>query len=411
MLLLLFVFCPWLFMYSREGKFLIRLAVGVVLAAVLLALAVALWLPVLRPPVSGWVESEGFRPRAQVSPQHWFFLKDGSVVAGMLKSQDSEQAVVTAPWGSEIRIPQDALAGFTSSPLLVPGSDGDNPDADIREAILSTSPAKMCGITLVRLRDGGVFLGEVSGNDPEKLALRNRFLGVVEIPRRWVASVTEFAGKSASGPEQTARLPAEMSPASVELLPDGGILVADAEGDMVCEVGPDGTLLWKYRAGQPRYATRLPDGNTLVCAYGENRVIEVTREGETAWSQPAAGPVAARRLSTGRTLIAEKHKGRLIEVGPGGRDVWEGLANINDCLRLPDGNTLVVVCGEVCTLAKIDYTGRRLWRVSNLPRHASIIRATGQFIEIANPDRSQCVYIDQMGGIIFETFRRFEYDE
>ncbi len=393
-------------MNLREGKFLIRLAVGVVLAAVLLALAVAIWLPLLRPPVSGWVESEDFRPRAQVPPQHWFFLKDGSVVAGVLKSQDGEQAVVTTPWGSEIRIPQDALAGFTSSPLLVPGSD-----ADIREAILSTSPAKIGGVTLVRLRDGGVFLGDVSGDGPEKLALRNRFLGVVEIPRRWVASVTEFADRAASGPEETARPPAEPSPASVEFLPDGGILAADAEGGLVSEFGPDGALLWKYQAVQPCYATRLPGGNTLVCAYGENRVVEVTREGEVVWSQAAAGPVAARRLSTGRTLIAESHESRLIEVGPGGRDDWEGLGNISDCLRLPDGNTLVITCEEVCTLAKIDYSGRRLWRVSNLPSRASIVRATGHFIEIANPDRSQCVYIDQMGGIIFETLRRFEYDE
>ena len=393
-------------MYSREGKFLIRLAVGVVLAAVLLALAVVIWLPLLRPSVSGWVESEGFRPRAQVPPQHWFFLKDGSVVAGVLKSQDGEQAVVTAPWGGEIRIPQGALAGFTTSPLLVPDSD-----ADIREAILSTSPARVGGVTLVRLHAGGVFFGEISGDGSEKLALNNRFLGGVEIPRRWVVSVTEFADRAASGPE-TASPPAEPSPACVELLPDGGILVADAEGGLVSEFGPDGALLWKYQAVQPCYATRLPGGNTLVCAYGENRVVEVTREGEVVWSQPAAGPVAARRLCTGRTLIAESHESRLIEVGLGGEvGFWKDLGNISDCLRLPDGNTLVVTCEEVCTLAKIDYSGRRLWRVSNLPSRASIVRATGHFIEIANPDRSQCVYIDQMGGIIFETLRRLEYDE
>ena len=401
-------------MNSREGKFLIRLAVGLVLTAVLLALAVAIWLPLLKPHVSGWVESEGFRPRAQVPPQHWFFLKDGSVVAGVLKSQDGEQTVVATPWGSEIRIPQGALAGFTSSPLLVPGSG-----ADIREAILSTSPAKIGGVTLVRLHDGGVFLGEfypepmvgVSRDGPEKLVLRNRFLDIVEIPLRWVASVTEFADRAASGPEETARPPVEPSLAGVELLPDGGILVADAGGGLVSEFGPDGALLWKYQAVQPCYATRLPGGNTLVCAYGENRVVEVTRECEVVWSHPAAGPVAARRLSTGRTLIAESHESRLAEVGPGGPKDWKDLGNISDCLRLSDGNTLVVTCEEACTLAKIDYSGRRIWRVSNLPSRASIVRATGHFIEIANPDRSQCVYIDQMGGIIFETLRRFEYDE
>jgi len=123
--------------------------------------------------------------------------------------------------------------------------------------------------------------------------------------------------------------------------------------------------------------------------------------------------VAARRLSTGNTLIAEARNNRLTEVNENGQVVWEAnnLERITDCFRMSEGNTLYVTASNGGALVKIDYSRNLLWRAAHIPGPAYITRVTKHFVEIACARRTRYVYIDQMGGIIFDSQRRVEDEE
>jgi len=120
-------------------------------------------------------------------------------------------------------------------------------------------------------------------------------------------------------------------PRSATALPDGGILVADGNNCEVVEIGPEGTVRWRYNKSddpgltRPFSAQRLKDGTTLICDRTSFRVIVVNQAKQIVWqygdgtSATSAGrladPFSATRLANGNTLIVDNKGGcRVLEI-------------------------------------------------------------------------------------------------
>jgi hypothetical protein len=168
-------------------------------------------------------------------------------------------------------------------------------------------------------------------------------------------------------------------PCSLELLPDGNILVAgwgDDEPGFVREYDPQGRVVWRHEPLRwPWKAQRLPDGNTLIADAGLNRVFEVDPQGEEVWvaaglgpKEPALfdalGPVYCQRLHDGNTLVSIRALSRIVELDPAGRVVWEVgaevVSNQYSAVRLPNGNTLIADAGHHRVI-ELTIGGRIVW--------------------------------------------------
>lgn len=101
-------------------------------------------------------------------------------------------------------------------------------------------------------------------------------------------------GRHGSGPGEFRR------PESVEVLPDGRIVVADSCNHRIQVFTDRGELLaiWGSEGGNPgqmRYpydVTIAPDGLLYVCEYGNHRIQRFTLDGESVdvWGTPGRGP-------------------------------------------------------------------------------------------------------------------------
>ncbi len=67
---------------------------------------------------------------------------------------------------------------------------------------------------------------------------------------------------------------------SLNLLPNGHVLLAGRMGFYVNELGKDGETAWEYEGYQLSSAARLPNGHTLICVPREDRLLEVDRRGK-----------------------------------------------------------------------------------------------------------------------------------
>jgi hypothetical protein len=113
-------------------------------------------------------------------------------------------------------------------------------------------------------------------------------------------------------------------PWDMQLLENGGTLVADQFSRRIIEVSRRGRVLgeWKDIKG-PSSVQRLDNGNTLVCEGLNDRVVEVDRGGRVVWSHNVSNPRHAQRLPNGHTIIADL--GRLLELDAKGNSkvLWE----------------------------------------------------------------------------------------
>ena len=92
-------------------------------------------------------------------------------------------------------------------------------------------------------------------------------------------------------------------PCSVQRLPDGNTLIADAgdelgEGSEILEVNPGGEVVWRYAAGLDfaHSAERLADGATLITDTSNQRLLIVARDGSVRldsarWGASRTAPV------------------------------------------------------------------------------------------------------------------------
>jgi len=120
-------------------------------------------------------------------------------------------------------------------------------------------------------------------------------------------------------------------PHNGEFLPNGNLLFANSDANLVQEVDLSGTVVWSYGDSPlesldwPRDADRLSNGNTLITDSKNHRVIEVTPQNEIVWTyqmEKHGHLYEADRLPNGNTLISVQQRFQVIEVDPAGNIVW-----------------------------------------------------------------------------------------
>ena len=83
---------------------------------------------------------------------------------------------------------------------------------------------------------------------------------------------------------------------SIDVLPDGGVLVPNSQQGVVIEFNSDGKQVKTFTMQAPNSVMRLPNGNTLVASQNTRRLIEFDRTGREIWNFMADGmPFNARR--------------------------------------------------------------------------------------------------------------------
>jgi HEAT repeat protein len=83
---------------------------------------------------------------------------------------------------------------------------------------------------------------------------------------------------------------------SMELLPNGHVLLANYTGSKVTEFDEKGKEVWSAEVARPTSVTRLANGHVLVCSLTGQCVIELDRDGKEVWKQPVDGrPYRASR--------------------------------------------------------------------------------------------------------------------
>lgn len=84
---------------------------------------------------------------------------------------------------------------------------------------------------------------------------------------------------------------------TLEVLPNGRILVPQTGANKVVEFDAEGTLVWEAAVPQPVSAVRLPNGNTLVASQVTQQVLELDRAGRVVWEHRTGAdrPWRARR--------------------------------------------------------------------------------------------------------------------
>ena len=78
---------------------------------------------------------------------------------------------------------------------------------------------------------------------------------------------------------------------SIDILPNGNVLLPDFQGRRVVEYDTNGNQVAQIGTEWPSAATRLPNGNTLVSSQNTRRVVEYNRDGQEVWSHGVDGQV------------------------------------------------------------------------------------------------------------------------
>lgn len=149
-------------------------------------------------------------------------------------------------------------------------------------------------------------------------------------------------------------------PRSVELLPNGALLVADTGHDRVVTLDPGGANEWPVEGVKPLFwprCARLSPSGTLIVADGRNsRILEVSARGSALHELSDAGssgelslrdPHDVRLLAGDRLLITDSAAHRVVETDWEGRVRWSvdretvGLRDPHSAQQLADGTVLI----------------------------------------------------------------------
>jgi outer membrane protein assembly factor BamB len=117
----------------------------------------------------------------------------------------------------------------------------------------------------------------------------------------------------------------------VELLPDGGLIVADSGHGRVVWLDAAGRVVRTKELPYPNTVTHLPNGNTLVTTYNHRQVVEVDAKNEVVWRAqvPGSGSVfRAARRKDGNTVVVvgevgAREVGRILVLDPRGQVLHE----------------------------------------------------------------------------------------
>jgi len=127
----------------------------------------------------------------------------------------------------------------------------------------------------------------------------------------------------------------------VSLLPNGNVLAAHLDSNIVIEYDPAGKIIWSYKVRGPWCASHLPNGNTLISNYHAT-ITEVSPQGQVVWqlNQSDIPEIklfiiqGVERLPNGNTVFANwcgadvkdskdwPGTAQIIEVTPAKKVVW-----------------------------------------------------------------------------------------
>ncbi len=84
---------------------------------------------------------------------------------------------------------------------------------------------------------------------------------------------------------------------SMDVLPNGHVLVPQFNNSKVAEYDGDGKIVWQADVQWPTSVKRLPNGQTLVASLNTNQVLVLDRKGKVVWQHVGDGQVfeASRR--------------------------------------------------------------------------------------------------------------------
>ena len=213
-------------------------------------------------------------------------------------------------------------------------------------------------------------------------------------------------------------------PCSVQRLPDGNTLIADAgdelgEGSEILEVNPAGEVVWRFAAGLAfaHSAERLADGATLITDTSNHRLLIVTRDGSVRldsarWGSLSDGsrlayPNDAHQLDDGTFIVTDRNHDRVLIVDDAGRVRWSlrspALRHPHNADRQPNGNILVAASGSDRVL-ELDPTGAVVWSYGggadgllNFPRDAD--RVADQRVLITDSRHHRVLEVNPLGEV------------
>lgn len=213
-------------------------------------------------------------------------------------------------------------------------------------------------------------------------------------------------------------------PCSVQRLPDGNTLIADAgdelgEGSEILEVNPAGEVVWRYAGGLAfaHSAERLADGATLITDTSNHRLLVVAPDGSVRldsaqWGSLSDGsrlayPNDAHQLDDGTFLVTDRNSDRVVIVDAAGQVRWSLRSPLihhpHNADRQANGNLLVAASG--CNrVLEIDPAGRVVWsygdparRLLDFPRDAD--RVAEQRVLITDSRHHRVLEVNPLGEV------------
>jgi hypothetical protein len=229
------------------------------------------------------------------------------------------------------------------------------------------------------------------------------------------------------------------SPHPAAHLPEGHVLLVDAERRRLVEVDHQRQICWQIakdvlhqedmiQLQRPADVSRLANGNTLVVDRDANRIAEVTPRGRAFWEVPQSDefpdlrlhrPVRAARLEGGNTLILEIDRqfgivwqyGEREVPGIGAGQLWHPA----DIQRLANGNSLITDASNHRVIELSD--GQIVWQYGNpdntahagdgqepgrLNRPRSAWRLDDGHTLITDAGNGRVLLVDTDGGIVWQ---------
>jgi hypothetical protein len=163
-------------------------------------------------------------------------------------------------------------------------------------------------IVAQRLPNGNTFIAtraqllEVDRSGKELFAITradNTFVTARKLPDGRVGCVSggNFVLFNTSGKElKSFPVGNVQTTSSLDVLPNGHVLVAQYGGQKVVEFDADGKPVWEANVSSPISVVRLPNGHTLVASYqGQKQVVELDQVGKTVWDYQIAGHATRAR--------------------------------------------------------------------------------------------------------------------
>jgi hypothetical protein len=159
-------------------------------------------------------------------------------------------------------------------------------------------------LTAQRLANGHTFIGaqaellelDRSGKQVWSLPVPSLVFKAAKLPNGDVAYISgenQFIRVDAKGQELN-RFPAHLdySGGRLEVLPNGHVVVPEANSNRVVEFDEHGKIVWEASIEEPVAARRLPNGNTLVTSHNSARGVEIDRHGNVVWQYKADSRVS-----------------------------------------------------------------------------------------------------------------------